>query len=39
MLKNKFFLDKKISLTFLGSANNDLGKKIINEFSKFSKKI
>lgn len=39
ILENKFFLDKKISLTFLGAANNYLGKKKIKEFSKFSKKI
>lgn len=39
MLKKNFFLNKKISLTFLGATNNDLGKKKINGFSKFSKDI
>ena len=39
ILKNKFFFDTKISLTFLGSANNNLAKKKIKEFSKLSNKI
>jgi len=39
ILKNKYFFNKEIFLTFLGAANTSLAKKKIDEFSKFSKKI
>jgi hypothetical protein len=39
VLEHKFFLYKKISLTFLGSLNTKFSKDKIKEFSKFSKNI
>ena len=39
LLEHKFFLNKKISLIFLGSANTQFSRDKINEFSKFSKNI
>ena len=39
VLEDKFFLNKKISLTFLGSANTKFAEDKINEFSKYTKNI
>ncbi len=39
LLENRFFFNKKITLTFLGSVNTKFAENKIKEFSKFSKKI